>query len=246
MGYDKLLTTETYQVSAKFDWKDIYLTMPMNALPGNNNKDVEFRFATNTFDGQIAYKEGRKENQVYGLQSWTGYKRKDADAVVEEKDSKRYAWGLATYHYLLEAPMRLRGAEIIKYAGEKEVDGQMYDLIFITWGSEKPNKEFDQWLMYVNRETKFVDLAEVTISDFFLPMPKGLQHGTARYKREKSAVGAYLPSEVKVQIGGPKNEKKRAYAFTLDNYQFDTFDKELLYPIEGLEEYGDSKPDTSK
>ena len=37
MGYNFLEEVQTYEATANFDWKDIYLTMPLNSLPGNNN-----------------------------------------------------------------------------------------------------------------------------------------------------------------------------------------------------------------
>lgn len=243
MGYDKLALTKTYEAKAKFQWRKALLLMPMNSLPGNNENEIQFRFATNTFDGQVEYLEGRKEKKIFGLQSWQGYYAKNESNTPVECNSKRYSWGLSTYHYLVEAPMRLLNAEIIRYAGEKELHGKSYDLVFVTWGSEAPNKEYDQWLLYMNKETQFIDLAEITISDFFVPTPKGLQHGTVIYEdRVNTSIGAHLPSEVIIQIGKPKDSKKRAYRFELNDYKFDSFDIELLYPLEGLQIYGDSKP----
>jgi len=214
----------------------------MNSLPGNNNNDIQFRFATNTFDGQVEYLEGRKNNEIYGIQSWKGYHFGE-DKELRASNSNRYAWGLAAYHYLLEAPMRLLKAEIIKYAGEKEFEGAMYDLVFVSWGSESPNKEFDQWLLYINKETKFIDFTAVTIGDFFVPMPKGLQHVTVHFpNRTKTSFGAYFPSEVAIQIGKPKKATKDVYRFKQKDFKFNSFDKNRLYPIPGLERLGDTKP----
>lgn len=243
MGYDKLLAADVYETTANFSWKKGFLLFPVNSLPGNNNKDLQFRFAVNNFDGQVKYLEGRKKNRVYGLQSWQGYYAKDTDADPVECNSRRYEWGLASYHYLLEAPMRLLNAEIIKYAGTREVNGITYDLVFATWGSEEPNKEFDQWLVYIHPETKFIDISELTVRDFFAPNPGSFQHGTVLYaERTKTSIGTYFPSEVIVQIGKPKKEEKGIYRFTLRDYKFDSFSKSELYPFEGLQGYGDAKP----
>ncbi len=243
MGYDKLAETQVYEVTAQFKWKGVWLTMPMNAFPGNNKKDLQFRFATNTFDGQLEYLEGRKKGVIQGMQSWQGYKTKAGSDVIKEHEHDRYLWGLATYHYILESPKRMLDATIIRYAGEKELDGNAYDLVYATWGSEAPNNDYDRWLIYINKETGFIDLTEVTINDFFITMPKGMQHGTVRFEREKTSLGAYLPSKVQIQLLGPKKEENYVYYFTLKEYKFDTFDKQLLYPIAGLPEYGNSKPE---
>ena len=243
MGYPNLKNVKTYSVEANFTWKGLFLMMPMNSIPGNNKKDIEFKFATNTFDGQVTYLEGRKEGKTFGIQSWKGYKIPEDQSRVIETNRNNYMWGLATYHYLLEAPMRLRQAEIIKYAGEKVIDGITYDLVYVTWGSEAPNNKYDRWLLHINRETKFIDLTELTIGDFFVPMPKGLQHGTVLFpKRSKSEIGTYFPDKVIIQLGGLKEEDRYVYYFDLKNFKFNHFDIETLYPLEGLKKYGDSKP----
>lgn len=241
MGYDKLSETAVYEANALFNWKGAWLLMPMNAFPGNNNKDIQLRLATNSFDGQLIYKKGRKKNTIQGVQSWEGYKKEVGSDYLKRHKHDRYIWGLATYHYLLEAPMHLPDAEIIRYAGKKEVEGQTYETVYVTWGTEEPNKEYDRFLVYINPTTKHIDLLEVTINDFFLPMPKGMQHATARYERKKTSIGTYLPSNVQIQLKGPKKLDNKVYSFALNNYQFDSFDKSKLYPLKDVEYIGFSK-----
>jgi hypothetical protein len=244
MGYDKLHEVEVYETTANFKWSPLWTTMPMNALPGNKNKDVQFRFAADSFDGQVEYLEGGKEGKVYGLQSWESYQQKEAEATVEKLGSKRYPWALATYHYLIEAPMRLQSADIIEYLGETTFNGKSYDLVFVTWGNGDQRTEYDQWKLYINKATGFIDLSEITITDFFLPMPNGMKSGTVQFpERVKTNIGTYLPSKVVIQLGRPKADiEKDVYTFTFRDFKFDSFDKALLYPIDGLTEYGNTKP----
>lgn len=242
MGYEAFSKTKVYEATAQFKWKGIWLTMPMNSFPGNNKKDLRFRFATNTFDGQIEYLEGRKQGTIQGIQSWQGYKTEVQSDFLKQHEHDRYLWGLATYHYILESPLRMLEATIIRYAGEKEQDGELYDLVYATWGSEAPNKNYDRWLIYINKKTGFIDLTEVTINDFFVPMPKSMQHGTVRFERELTSIGTYMPSKVQIQLQGPKEKDNYVYYFTVKNYVFDHFSKDELYPIEGLPFYGNTKP----
>lgn len=245
MGYDKLASTEVYESTTTYKWKPFWLMMPMNAFPGSNKKEVQLRFATNSFDGQIEYLEGRKKGKIVGLQSWEGYKKEiDNRDYLKRHEHDRYLWGLATFHYLTEAPMHLPDAEIVKYAGTREFNNVNYDLVYVTWGTEEPNKQYDRFLVYINPETKFIDLIEATISDYFLPMPKGMQHATVQYERKKTSIGAYLPSKSTIQLKSPKKKERFVYLYEMDNYKFDSFDKDILYPIEGLLEYGLNKKPT--
>ena len=246
MGLDRLAETQVYSARANFDWATGWSLMPMNALPGNKGNDIRFRFATNTFDGQVEFLEGPREGRTFGLQGWRAYELDGAPTAIggaEKITNKRYPWGLATYHYLLESPTRLLGADLIRYAGTTTFDGQTYDRVFVTWGDGTKVKKYDQWLVYINRATQFVDLTEVTITDFFLPMPNGMKNASVRFpRRERTSIGAYLPTEVVIQFGRPKeNIERDVYTFTLSEYRFDAFAREELYPLEGVPFYGDSK-----
>ena len=240
MGYDKLENHDTYSVKSEFKWKPFWSMMPMNALPGNKNKEIEFHFVTNSFDGRIDYLEGRKKLDYHGLQSWKSYQSVNQKPLKFKKD-KRRSWGLASYHYMIEAPNRLLNAPIIKYAGTKSMYGNNYDLVFVTWGSEKANKKHDQWLLYINKDTKFIDLSQLTIRDFFLPFPPNMAHGTVQYLSRTKVDGIYLPSEISVQLLKPKKKKKYAYTFKLYDYRFINLNPKKLYPNPTIEKIGDSK-----
>jgi len=240
MGYDNLQNFENYSVKSVFNWKPLWSMMPMNALPGNKNKEIEFHFSTNSFDGRVDYLEGRKKGDYHGLQSWQSYQSVNEKPVKFEKD-KRRSWGLASYHYMIEAPVRLLNAPIIKYAGTKSMYGKEYDLVFASWGSEKANKQHDQWLVYINKETKFIDLTQLTIRDFFLPFPRNMAHGTVQYLSRTNVDGIHLPSEVSIQLLKPKKQKKYVYKFELYDYQFDNLKQDNLYPNPNLQKLGDSK-----
>ncbi|MEM9547185.1 MAG: hypothetical protein AAGA77_14485 [Bacteroidota bacterium] len=240
MGYNHMENVTTYEAKSYFDWKWPWSWMPMNALPGNKGNTIKFKFVTKTFDGSVEYLEGRKTGNIYGLQSWQSYEIKK-DKPLKKVKGKRRKWGLATYHYITELPIRIRDAEIVKYAGEKEFEGQHYDLVFATWGEEKPHDEHDQYLIYINKESGMIDLVELTVNDFFLPMPNNMKDATVRIERSETFIGTYLPEMVYIQLGQPKKKSKHVYKYSMFDYQFDHFPEELLYPIEDLEKVGDSK-----
>ena len=240
MGYDKLENYASYSVKSEFKWKPFWTIMPMNALPGNKNKEIEFHFGINSFDGRVDYLEGRKKGDYHGIQSWQSYQSVNQKPLKFKKD-KRRSWGLASYHYMIEAPLRLLNAPVIKYAGTKSMYGEEYDLVFVTWGSEKPNKKHDQWLLYINKETKFIDLSQLTIRDFFLPFPPNMAHGTVQYLSRTNVDDIYLPSEISVQLLKPKKKKKYAYKFKLFDYKFDGLNQNKLSPDSRIEKLGDSK-----
>lgn len=245
MGYDKLKDYKSYTVNSVFKWKPFWTIMPMNSLPGNKNKEIQFHFSINSFDGKVEYLKGRKKGDYHGIQSWHSYRSVNGKPIEFKKD-KRRSWGLASYHYLIEAPYRLLNAPIIKYAGTKRKYGKEYDLVFATWGSEEANKNHDQWIIYINRETKFVELCQLTIRDFFLPFPPNMAHATVQYISRTNEDEIHLPSEVSVQLLRPKKHKKYVYKFSLYDYVFNNQDNNELYPNPDIDKIGDSKNHTNK
>ena len=240
MGYDKFMDHESYAVKSVFDWNPFWSIMPMNALPGNKNKEIEFHFANNSFDGRLNYLEGRKKGDAHGLQSWQTYQSKNGKSIEFKKD-KRRSWGIATYHYVIEAPYRLLNAPIIEYGGTNKMYGKDYDLVFATWGTEDAHKEHDQWLVYIDKETKFIDLTQLTIRDFFLPFPPSMAHGTVQYLSREEKDGMHMPSEVSVQLLNPKKRNNHVYKFKLYDYKFSKESNDSLYPDPSLDKIGDSK-----
>ena len=117
----------------------------------------------------------------------------------------------------------------------------MYELVFVSWEKDEPHKEHDQWLVYINRKTKFVDLTQLTIRDFWMPFPPNMAQGTVRYLERKEVNGIHFPSELSIQLIAPKKESNYVYKITLWDYQFDSFDKKLLYPNSDLPKMGDEK-----
>lgn len=246
MGYDKLSSVESYETIAQFNWKFPWSAMPLNSLPGAKGNDIKFKFNTNSFDGQVEYLAGRKKGDIHGLQSWQTYTY-DPDGQTKLTNDKRRSWGLASYHYMLEGPYRLTKADVITYAGSKEFEGEQYDIVFVSWETHDPHKEHDQWLLYINKKTKFVDLANITIRDFFMPFPPNMAEGTIRYlDRVKTSKGIHLPSNMVIQLISPKKEKKHVYRITFRDYKFNSFPKEELQPLKELQDYGDSKPTETK
>lgn len=248
MGYQNLDKVQTYEARTHFKWRFPWSMMPMNAFPGSGRggkKGHQFKFRPLSFDGTITYLDGRKAGDVHGLQSWKSYRQLVGKELEFKKDKKR-TWGLATWHYLLEAPYRiLKKAPIIKYAGTQELDGINYELVFATWGEEKPSKEFDHWLLFVHPETKFIDLAHVTVRDFFMPMPRNMALGVARYThRQKTSEGIWFPESMILQLKKPKKEKRYVYQVQLSDFKFNTFPQEELYPDQNLRTYGDEKPES--
>ncbi|MEL6559978.1 MAG: hypothetical protein AAFQ94_17445 [Bacteroidota bacterium] len=243
MGYNNFESISTVETTMTFDWRFPWSSMPLHSFPGARNKPMRLLLEVGSFNGQSRYLSGRKKDAVFGLQSWESYRQLPGKELELKKDPRR-SWGLATFHYILETPYRLLSADVITYAGTKEFEGQQYDLVYVTWKDPKPHKAHDQWLIYINQDTKHVDLCHLTIRDFFMPFPPNMAMGTVRFlNREETEPGIKLPTEIVIQLLNPKKAKKHLYKLTFEDYRFDTRPPEDLKPFPELKVYGDSKPD---
>lgn len=52
---------------------------------------------------------------------------------------------------------------------------------------------------------------------------------------------SYLPKNTVIQLGNPKDKDYHVYQYKSENFQFNNFSKSTLYPIDGLEYYGNRK-----
>lgn len=237
-GLDSFARHATYEIEARDVWSKILGINP-SPWPGENGPWMRFRYATGTFDGDAAWLEGSLQGQRYGIQSWQVYRGKEHGEVEKVKD-KKIEFALPTMQYFMELPARLATAPIIAFLEERTFNGQVYDVLFCTWGSPEPDARYDQYLLYINRASKLCEMTTYTIRDNYLPAPRSF-YGTARYWDFRDVNGAKIPFRMDVQAGDPSLEEKYVHRFEIRAFRFDAFASDVLYPIPGVQHMGDTK-----
>ena len=239
-GMDKLQQFQTYEVVGKDHWKGL-TGKTANPWPANNAL-TQLRYAIGTFDGQMEILEGKKKGWSAGLQSWQYYEfSKGQTPSFDVKKDKAISFIIPAYQYFFELIGRLKNAPIVAYMGQRQFNGQDYDLVFTSWESDAPNEKNDQYVLYVNTKTKLIDYASYTLRDNYLPAPKGL-YGTIHFKDFRDIEGIKIPFQQTVFTKDPKTkEEKYLHKLTVNDFRFDSFDKSLLYPNPNLGTLGDQK-----
>ena len=236
-GFHILNNAEVYSIDIKDDWKGV--NRIASPFP-KDNQEASFRLRPGSFDGQFEYKEDPKE-RLYGVQSFQFYKSKKGQ---NPKFKKRggLVFGQTAIQYLFELPLRLKEAEILKYAGSTELNGQLYELVFATWGSLSPNKEFDQYLLYLNKETGILEYASFTIRKPHVPAPKNI-YGSIHYTEfTTTEAGISFPGLAYIYVNDIKETRKAARTVYFKNLELNSFELERLYPDPEMTFLGDSKP----
>jgi hypothetical protein len=72
---------------------------------------------------------------------------------------------LPAIQYFAELPFRILVAPIVTYMGQDAL--RSCDKVFATWERPEPHGEHDQYILWINRETQLIELAQYTVRDQF-------------------------------------------------------------------------------
>lgn len=233
---EKLEESPTYSLIAKDEWFKQY-GMNINPWPGDNGALLEFKHAFGTFDGKVKWLETDKKNTGYGIQSWQLYEYGTSE-VPKQTENEKLEFIIPTMQYFMELPYRLSNAPIISYMGTSSSDSAEYEIVFVTWDSPTPN-EYDQYTLYINKETGLIDRTTYTIRDNFMWTPKNF-YGTATYSDYREVQGVLFPFKIDI-YPFDKVGKKKVHSFTVKSISLNDFNIEELYPFSDLPRMGDSK-----
>jgi len=182
----------------------------------------------------VTFSSGKLNGKTWGLQSWKTYTQDNNNQPVFDKHKKAAFW-VPTYQYFIELPARIQNATIISYAGKQTFKGQTYDLVYATWKSQEPQKDIDQYMVWINQKTKMVDLIEFTVRDVF-----GGTKATAFYEDLQDVKdGLLLPKQITIR---PKKEKEGVlHRMSLANFQANHVSLNAVRPDANLKALGDDK-----
>ena len=208
-----LENSKTYSLQLTDNWRG--LSALVNPFP-RDNKPLTISFTPKTFDAQFHYTNIRNQ-KTYGVEGANFYViKKEGEKKFKKKRSMVFS--LAALQYLLELPLRLREAEILKYAGSTVFEGKAYDLVFASWQSVAPNTEFDQYLLYISKETGHLRFASYTVRGNYLPAPKSI-YGTIRYENfKKDASGVHYASTLHIQLNQLKQKRRSTRLITMSDF----------------------------
>jgi len=148
--YWKTLGRGSYAQEA--DWYDDKLGV---AGWDTNPQKFEMTSFLGSDDSQFKLLNGANKDQTWGVEDWKTYEL--VGGLKEFVENEKYQHKLVYKNYWFQFPFRISEAPIIAYAGESTVKGETYDLLYATWGSESANTKFDQYVLYIDKETKLVE-----------------------------------------------------------------------------------------
>ena len=239
-GFNNLKNHNVYSFSGHDEWKGLMASV--GKLWPDKVMDINFKYQLGTFDGQLQYTSGKHKGEIKGLQNWNYYEIENKDTTFTKPHSK-VQFGLSAFQYFTELVDRLQKAPIILYAGEKDLRGQTYDLVFCTWNSLKPNNDADQYVAWINKKTGLLEFTQYTIRENYLKLPGAkIFYGGVEFSDFKSINGIQIPHTQSIYAFNLKtNEKRFLHRLTISNFAFDNFPLNDLKLNKSLTESGDFK-----
>lgn len=190
-------------------------------------KEQEMTFSLNyipkTFNGQLEILSGKEKGTIWGMQSWETY-HKDDDGKMSSKKNKDMQFWIPTYQYFIEFPSRIQDATSVDYVGEKMVDGINTVGIIASWNTIEPQKDIDQYLIWLDSESKRIVKIEYTVRDAYRFIT-----GAATFKDYKEYDGILLPSKLPVESNLTKN--KLLHTMSIHEFSADLVSVDSLMPL---------------
>lgn len=118
--------------------------------------------------------------------------------------------------YWFQLPFRLREASIIASAGEKIINNVNYDVLFITWKSVEPNPEYDQYMIYLNKDTHLISCLEFTLREAH-PMATGV----SKFENYKEQNGIVLPTSQYIAQGTLDKPRTKLHENHISEFYFE-------------------------
>lgn len=236
-GMNKIHEHDTYEVFLTDEWKGL---MGKIGNPWSWNKDrMVLRYAVGNFDGQVEVLENDKKGFAAGIQSWTYYEKVDSLFQRKVKKDKDKVFMIAAYHYFFELATRLKTAPFIRYAGTGKIGEQEIEKVLVSWSNSRTRKH-DQFLLFINRETKLIDAVQFTTRDSSLPGSDFIT-GSLKFKNYREVDGILIPFIQEAQIGKPTSSTKYLHKLSISEFLWDSFPVSNLQPFHDLKPVGNDK-----
>lgn len=214
-GMDNWLAHKTGTYSQIADWYDDKLGMAgWDELP----QQFQMTSTLGTDDCEFTLLNGANKGQIWGVEEWKSYQNKNGNK--EFVHHEKYHHKLIYKNYWFQFPFRISEAPIIAYAGESTVKGEAYDLLFITWGSEVPNREYDQYVLYLDKTTRMIEWLNFTLREKvnFIQI-------TAQFTDFKVINGITAPFTQYITVGNPASNGRKMHE---NRYQWIQFGEERV------------------
>ncbi len=194
----------------------------------------DISYIPNTYDGRLTFVEGENKGLSWGIQSWNTYTAKENGKPVFADDANITFW-IPTYQYFVEFPKRILNADAFGYAGEKTINNIPCEGIIASWNTIEAQRDIDQYLIWIDKETKRIVKLEYTVRDQY-----NFVVGAAYFNDYKNFNGILLPTQLPVE-SNLLGEGEFLHQMSILDFNGNTLSQKELRPNTTLMARGDEK-----
>jgi len=221
-GFHNLEDKNGFSVVAVDTWRGFMGTM--GKFWPNKITKVEMNFSLRSFDGNVKYLNGKKEGftaAMVGDKYWV--KTSNGQYEKQKKADKKVKFAIEAYHWFFELAKGISRAGIMGYVGEEEYNGKKYDLVFATWKTKEANKDFDQYIVWINKNNHLIERVTFTVRENYLPGPT--PHANMVFSDFREIEGFKVPFvQTAFAFDAKKNLKKFLHQFVVEKFEFKDFE----------------------
>ncbi len=153
---------------------------------------LSLKYLPATYTGQLKITNGDEQVPIWGINNGQTYTLEGGELAIE--DDLTILFWLPTYQYFIEFPWRIQEATSFQYMGNHEINGQDCEGVLASWNTVEPQRNIDQYIIWISKESKRIVKIEYTIRDMYPFLT-----GAASFEDYKTFDGILLPTEFPVE-----------------------------------------------
>jgi hypothetical protein len=201
-----------------FNWMgDVFI----NPFP-NARQKIKLQMLLGTWTSRLELLDVSRVTEVWGIQSWNTY-RSQVGQKPDFQPDKEIRFFLPTFQWWFEFPFRIISASVISALSESQ--SSKFDRVFVTWGSLEPNRELDQYIIYINKQTGLINRIEYTIRDM-----GGFATGATNFIDYQLVDGVMVPFQLEAAVIMPGGFEQVMHRVTVESACWNTITPDRLLP----------------
>jgi hypothetical protein len=104
---------------------------------------------------------GPAKNEIWGIDRKVPYKI--IDGKINQVDDPNMVPALVGKEYFVQLPYWIKKVPITIYVKDTVLQDKAYHLVFGTWKTQKANHTFDQYVYWINKKTKLIEIVQYTV-----------------------------------------------------------------------------------
>lgn len=172
---------------------------------------ISFKFSLNSLESQMTFMDGPRQGDIIGLRSFQSYRIiKGVPNFELTSDVDLYLMPMRNY-FLFTQILLNRQSQI--YLEEVKLNDVYYDKVFVAHHFQAVKDQEDQYILWVNRQTKKIDYIEYTFRKLL-----NSYRGVIAYADYRLIEGIWMPFEI--SLPDKINSKSYTHRIKIEDIKF--------------------------